>query len=341
MAHPEQMRMMVAILLLWAVARFVECNEYNYATHPFPHHSSISHHGLSYLFYLSSCPRAYDIVRERVRYYVRQDPGEAAGILRIFFHDCFVQGCDASILLERPVSEQTATSNINSLRSVSFKILDEIKASLEVVCPGTVSCADTLALAARDAVFLVGGPWIPMLTGRRDTRFAASDKAVMENLPSPLQSFTSLKRAFNSKGLTVRDLVALSGAHTIGETHCRIVDFQLIPSVSPDLNPTFAANLSNICLPQTPRSGLTVHMDELTPDRFDNAYFKNVLAGKAVFHSDAALLEDTEARYLVETFANSEAEFFKQFSVSMMRMSQLGVLTGEAGEVRSNCIIAN
>ena len=69
------------------------------------------------------------------------------------------QGCDASVLLDNStgiVSEKGSNPNKNSLRG--FEVVDEIKAALEAACPGTVSCADILALAARDSTVLVGGP---------------------------------------------------------------------------------------------------------------------------------------------------------------------------------------
>jgi len=61
-----------------------------------------------------------------------------------------------SILLDKNSafkSEKEAGPNKNSLRG--YEVIDEIKAKLEQVCPHTVSCADILALAARDSVVLV------------------------------------------------------------------------------------------------------------------------------------------------------------------------------------------
>lgn len=64
-----------------------------------------------------------------------------------------MQGCDASILLNGTDSEQLALPNLNSVRG--FYVVDAIKADLEKACPGVVSCADILALAAKYGVQLV------------------------------------------------------------------------------------------------------------------------------------------------------------------------------------------
>lgn len=65
-----------------------------------------------------------------------------------------LQGCDGSILLDGDEeSEKFATPNKNSARG--FEVIDRIKTSVESSCSGIVSCADILAIVARDSVFLV------------------------------------------------------------------------------------------------------------------------------------------------------------------------------------------
>jgi peroxidase len=78
----------------------------------------------------------------------------SASLLRLFFHDCFVQGCDGSVFLDDG-------PNANSVHG--FDVIDTIKASVEAKCPGVVSCADILALAARSGTFLVHGRPICLL----------------------------------------------------------------------------------------------------------------------------------------------------------------------------------
>ncbi|PHT51239.1 Peroxidase 9 [Capsicum baccatum] len=120
------------------------------------HPKSSNYGGLFPELYQFSCPQANEIVMSVLEEAIAEDPRMAASFLRLHFHDCFVQGCDASILLDKNSafkSEKEAGPNKNSLRG--FEVIDEIKAKLEQVCPHTVSCADTLALAARDSVVLV------------------------------------------------------------------------------------------------------------------------------------------------------------------------------------------
>lgn len=66
---------------------------------------------------------------------------------------CVWQGCDGSVLLEGPDREMTSPANFG-LRGL--EVIAATKARVEATCPGVVSCADILALAARDAVVLVG-----------------------------------------------------------------------------------------------------------------------------------------------------------------------------------------
>ncbi|WJX55393.1 Peroxidase 52 [Trifolium repens] len=148
-----------------------------------------------------------------------------------FFHDCFVNGCDGSILLDDTATftgEKNAAPNKNSARG--FEVIDAIKSSVAASCSATVSCADILALATRDGIALLGGPsWILPL-GRRDVR-TASQSAANTQLPSPSSYLATLIKMFQNKGLTASDLTVLSGAHTIGQAECQIfrLEFTMKP----------------------------------------------------------------------------------------------------------------
>lgn len=88
-------------------------------------------------FYLSSCPSALPTIQAAVRAAVQEEPRMGASLLRLHFHDCFVQGCDGSVLLrdrDNFKGEQTAPPNINSIRGL--EVIDTIKSQLEKICPG-------------------------------------------------------------------------------------------------------------------------------------------------------------------------------------------------------------
>uniref|UniRef100_A0A7N2MZ43 peroxidase n=1 Tax=Quercus lobata TaxID=97700 RepID=A0A7N2MZ43_QUELO len=152
-------------------------------------------------FYSKSCPRAESIVRSTVQAHFQSNPTVAPGLLRMHFHDCFVQGYDASVLIDGPNTEKTAGPNLG-LRG--YEVIDDAKTQLEAACPGVVSCADILALAARDSVILVP-------TGRKDGRVSlASDTTY---LPGFTESIDAQKKKFSAKGLNARDLVTLVDKH--------------------------------------------------------------------------------------------------------------------------------
>lgn len=63
-----------------------------------------------------------------------------------------LQGCDASILLDSTETSVAERDQDLNLSVDGFDEIDEIKSEVEKECPGIVSCADILALAARDSV---------------------------------------------------------------------------------------------------------------------------------------------------------------------------------------------
>ncbi|KAK4492772.1 hypothetical protein RD792_000092 [Penstemon davidsonii] len=103
-------------------------------------------------FYEKTCPNVEAIVKQTTNTIFSKAPTLAAAILRMHFHDCFVRGCDGSILLNATGNGQAEKNAIPNLSLRGFGSIDRVKSVVEKKCPGVVSCADILALAARDAV---------------------------------------------------------------------------------------------------------------------------------------------------------------------------------------------
>ncbi|CAN8255978.1 unnamed protein product [Cochlearia groenlandica] len=285
-------------------------------------------------FYSRSCPNAETIVRNLVRQRFAADPTVTAALLRMHFHDCFVRGCDASLLIDsttaRP-SEKAAGPN-GSVRE--FDLIDRIKAQLEAACPSTVSCADIVTLATRDSVALAGGPSYSIPTGRRDGLVSNNFEVA---LPGPTISVSGAVSLFTDKGMNVFDAVALLGAHTVGQGNCglfndRITNFQGTGRPDPSMNPALVSSLRNTCA----RSG-SAGLDQSTPLRFDNQFFKQLRKRRGVLQVDQRLASDPQTRGVVARYANNNAFFKRQFARSMIKMGAVDVLTGRAGQIRRNC----
>ncbi|KAJ8762844.1 hypothetical protein K2173_022973 [Erythroxylum novogranatense] len=295
-------------------------------------------------FYLGTCPITESIVHRIVQTEISRDPQQAPRLLRLFFHDCLVEGCDGSILLDSDSAEKHATANLGL---GGFDVIDEAKKQLEAACPGVVSCADVVALAARDAVVLTGGPSYEVPTGRRDGRISESSLAT-RNMPEVDDSIELLKSKFRSKGLSDEELVLLSaGGHTIGTTACffmtkRLYNFTGRGDSDPGINPELLPQLKTKC----PRGGdvnVRLPLDWSSETTFDDQILRNIRNGFAVASSDARLNDDANTTQVLDTYVASKTgpSFKADFARAMVNLGNVGVKTDSKGEIRRVCNAIN
>ncbi|KAB1220159.1 Cationic peroxidase 1 [Morella rubra] len=258
------------------------------------------------------------------------------GQLKSGHHACadIIDGCDASVLLDDTSSftgEKTAGPNSGSLRG--FEVIDSIKSQMENICPGVVSCADILTVAARDSVVALGGsPWTVQL-GRRDST-TASYSAANSDLPSPTLDLNDLLSTFKSKGFTEKETVALAGAHTIGQARCLAFRDRIYNEKN--INTTFAASLQSNC-PTTGGDENLSPLDATSPVTFDNAYFKNLVNSKGLLHSDQQLFSGGSTDSQVTAYITNPVTFRTDFANAMAKMGSLSPLTGNSGQIRTDC----
>lgn len=142
--------------------------------------------------------------------------------------------------------------------------------------------------------------------------------------------------SFAAKGLSQDDMVLLSGAHTIGIANCRAFTSRLYPTVDPTLNATRAAALQGVC--PAADTAATVGMDVATPNRFDNAYYRDLRTADGLFNSDQNLWIDSRTQPLANTLASSQPAFFSRFAAAMRKLGESGtVLTGTQGQIKLDC----
>ncbi|MCE5165761.1 hypothetical protein HAX54_012093 [Datura stramonium] len=289
---------------------------------------------LSPSFYDHICPQALPAIKRVVEDAVRKERRMGASLLRLHFHDCFVNGCDASILLDKTAtidSEKTAVPNNNSIRG--FDVIDKIKSEVDKCCGRPiVSCADIVAVAARDSVVALGGPTWKVPLGRRDS-ITASRTAANNDIPTPFMDLPALINNFKKQGLDEKDLVALSGGHTLGFAQCFTFRNRIYNETN--IDSTFARQRQANC----PRSGGDSKLAPLdpTPALFDSKYFSNLVSKKGLLHSDQALFNGGQTDNLVKKYSTNLGSFSKDFVESMIKMGNIKPLTGNQGQIRVNC----
>ncbi|KAI3986421.1 hypothetical protein MKX01_037703 [Papaver californicum] len=297
-------------------------------------------YGLSMTYYGMRCPMVEMLVRSTVNRALNSDPSLAAGLLRMHFHDCFVEGCDGSVLLDSAKGNTAEKDSPANLSLRGYEIIDAAKDLIEDQCPGIVSCADIVAMAARDAVLWAGGPLYDIPKGRKDGRRSKIEDT--RNLPAPFLNSSELISIFSKHGFSVQDMVSLSGAHTLGVARCssfknRLQKFDSSHEVDPTLDSNFASTLSKTC---TAGDSAEVPFDE-TRNSFDNAYFNGLRRSSGVLSSDQTLYTSPRTRGIVNAYAMNTARFFFDFQQAMVKMGLIDVKEGNQGEVRQNCRVIN
>ena len=186
-----------------------------------------------------------------------------------------------------------------------------------------------------------GGPNWEVKLGRLDSLTASQEDA--DNImPSPRANASYLIDLFSKYNLSVKDLVALSGSHSIGKGRCFSIVFRLYNQSGsgrpdPTIEPKFRKKLDKLC-PLGGDGNVTGDLDA-TPQVFDNQYFKDLVNGRGFLNSDQTLFTFEQTRGYVKQFSADQEEFFKAFVDGMVRMGDLQ--SGRPGEIRKNCRVAN
>ncbi|XP_024963580.1 cationic peroxidase 1-like isoform X2 [Cynara cardunculus var. scolymus] len=224
---------------------------------------------LSTSFYSTTCPNFRSVITRAVNAAVSKEARMGASLLRLHFHDCFVN---------------------------------------------------------------LGGPSWNVLFGRRDST-KANLNAANSNLPSPDSSLSALISTFSNKGFTVNEMVALSGAHTIGQVRCSVFRKRLYNDNN--INSSFATSLRAHC----PSSGGDDNLSPLdaSPASFDNRYFNNLINQRGLLHSDQELFNGGSTDAQVRIYASNRATFSRDFANAMVKMGKISPLIGSNGQVRTNC----
>jgi len=201
--------------------------------------------------------------------------------------------------------------------------------------PGVVSCADTLAFAARESLVQNGLPRYPVAAGRRDRPVSLSANAERD-LPFPDTPAQEMVQMFERKGMTIDDLVVLIGAHSIGEAHCTVYEGRFRdPEKRKDINPQYLDQLhvQSFCVDQDQ----TLPFDRMSQNIMDAGFYKQLLAHETLIESDRNLAVAPNTNAIMKRYADDQVGWTTRFIQAINKLGGLEVLTGDQGEIRKQC----
>lgn len=206
-----------------------------------------------------------------------------------------------------------STHGANAGLNIARKLLSSLQ---EKYCNNTynVTIADLWALAGNTAINVCGGPDIPFRFGRRDISTAA-ECAPEGRLPDGDKGLDHLRTVFNRMGFNDKDIVVLSGAHTLGACHADRSGFEGPWTSQPlKFDNQYFVDLVNKKWVKSESSKGNPQLKNANDDK-DNTM---------MLTTDYCLFERKETKSLVEQYAKDEKLFFSDFSVAWQKLIQLG-----------------
>jgi len=290
-----------------------------------------------------------DTVKRVVAEAIYSNKGVGAALIRLVFHDCWVDGCDGSVLVDtKPYGSKAEKEAVNNIGLAVFDVIDKIKSQL--------AYPQNLVLAAREATFIVsrGNIDYHINTGRTDG-VVSSASAADAVLPPSTLDFEQLKANFAAKGFDTKELVALSGAHVVGVAHKssfadRLNDTTATP-ISPDYKDALVEDVKTHPIQpnnirdkdETFRTNAGyddtgVDTSDGAQGRMDNSYYHANLQNRVLFRSDWELRNDMsgQAGNAMETFKRDARVWYIEFGKAMAKLSELKA-QGTRFENRTDC----
>lgn len=253
-------------------------------------------------------PFNYAQVRKDIEDLLEKNPGSGPVLVRLAWHQAGTwdkdkkNGCPNSATMRfKPESDYGANAGLGKARD----LLEGIKAKHP-----NLSYADLWSLAANIAIEDAGGPKIEWKWGRVDG--TAAETSPDGRLPDGAQTQDHVRSVFYRMGFSDKEIVALLGAHTLGECHADRSGF-----VGPWTHDKFG---------------------------FDNAYFTELLENDWIVDTtkrklqftdsktrklmmlpaDVAFIIDPGFRAIVEKYAKDQALWHKDFAAAWTKLIELG-----------------
>ncbi|WKT52092.1 hypothetical protein QSH57_002606 [Fusarium oxysporum f. sp. vasinfectum] len=191
-----------------------------------------------------------------------------------------------------------------------------------------ITYSDLWTLAGVTTIRAMGGPEIDWLPGRTD--FVDDSKLPPRGrLPDAAQGADHIRDIFYRMGFNDREIVALSGAHSLGRCHTENSGFEgkWVNNPTRFSNQYFRLLLSEKWTEKTvPESGVT-QFSSVDPDTEEELM---------MLPTDMALTTDPEFSKFVRLYADDKELFFNDFKAAFAKLLELGIARDAEGNITNS-----
>ncbi|MED6125732.1 hypothetical protein PIB30_071464 [Stylosanthes scabra] len=263
---------------------------------------------LQYDYYRNSCPKAERIVRSTMNQIHRTKPYLIPAIIRLVFHDCFIQAGGPFYPLYTGRRDGS-----NSYADIATYELPSPYSGLSQ----TLTSFKAKGFDEREMVSLLGAHSIGEIHCEFFNNRLYNFSGTNEPDPSIEVEFLNLLRSRCS---------ASSPSSASGYASHRTLSSEDFDSTFPSGSPSSSVE----------EPGITMASEQPQSD-FGTMYYRNLLQGRGILFADQQLMEGEETRYWIKEYAVDPSLFQKDFALAMMKLSDLHILTPPTGSVRLNC----
>ncbi|KAE8782620.1 Peroxidase 47 [Hordeum vulgare] len=279
-------------------------------------------------------------------------PDLLPGLIRLLFHDCFVNGCDGSVLLNTSrMAGSDGKTEMTSGFNVGLRGLDVIQKIKATLWPTYgITCTDAVIYGAREAVYLLSNKQIAYDVdgpGRKDGVISRSEDPA-RFLPTPSFTFEQLKESFRNQSLEPEDVIVLSGAHAVGVAHRTFFDINTVGTplsyqiaVARELSNGAGVVKNNVRDFNPPLSDYKDDNEQRKAAKgvLDNSFYNTISQNMALFPSDRVLWKDAETNVI--GYKNNVGTWYTDFAISMAKLGRLPAPWGAPWEYRKVCNATN
>ncbi|KAK6284545.1 hypothetical protein POUND7_003497 [Theobroma cacao] len=278
---------------------------------------------LEYDFYRETCPEADKIIRAKVHQLFKIKASLAPALLRLAFHDCFIESGGPFYPLNTGRRDSTASFSDSATNELPSPHADLSE---------TLASFSSRGFDERETVTLLGAHSIGVIHCKffqnRLYNFGGTDE------PDPTLDSEILEQMRSKCPKNHSSSSPAAPPFSDGSPMKAPRSPSLYNSLSSAVPPSTSFDK---LLSSSPKDQGTVMTYGGTGADFGTVYYRSLLQGKGILYADQQLMAGEETGLWVRAYASDASLYQRDFALAMMKLSNLHVLTAPRGQIRLNC----